>query len=114
MACEYARYLHDRREEVSLDHISEQCRLVCTRGHGQQHLNRLVPQLHWSNRQHTRLSDPGHGSQSVPFRTIPSNVLTKSVNTVSMWSSPASTLIMSELGCGYFLDSKMERKMVNV
>lgn len=32
----------------------------------------------------------------------------------SMWSRPASTVIMSELGFVYFLESTVERKVLNV
>jgi hypothetical protein len=38
----------------------------------------------------------------LPALIVTSNVATNSVNMESTWSSPASTLIMSELGFGYF------------
>ena len=38
----------------------------------------------------------------LPALIVTSNVATNSVNIASTWSSPASTLIMSELGFGYF------------
>jgi len=43
-----------------------------------------------------------------------SNALTKSVNTVSTLSSPASTSIISELGFVYFLASTATRKVFSV
>ena len=45
---------------------------------------------------------------------IPSRVPTNSVKTASMWSRPARTSMMSELGLVYFLGSMAEKKVVRV
>jgi hypothetical protein len=45
---------------------------------------------------------------------MPSRAPTKSVNTVSTWSSPANTAMMSELGFVYFLVRTAEKKLVRV
>lgn len=53
-------------------------------------------------------------SKLFPLRIIRSSAPTKSVKTVSTWSIPASTLMMSELGCAYFFESAEHRNILNV
>lgn len=52
--------------------------------------------------------------QLLPVLIVTSNTATNSVKTASTWSSPAITLIISELGFVYFLGSTAERNAVMV
>lgn len=56
----------------------------------------------------------GPHSLLLPLRIMESNELTKSVKTASIWSRPASTVMISELGFVYFLERTAERKMLRV
>lgn len=63
-------------------------------------------------------ADPPHSMHSNPHvrpvLIVTSSAATKSVNTASTSSSPAITLMISELGFGYFLGSTEARKAVIV
>ena len=106
--------------------VGEKTGLVGTRRNGQCNLHCLFPQAHFvdtlvslslllpERRQASRQAQRAHHSQLLPFRMIESSAPTKSVKTASIWSSPASTAIMSELGFVYFFPSTTTRNVLKV
>lgn len=107
-------HLHDGRKEIPLYQVCQERRLVCARSCSQDNINGFVPYVDYHPVSMAPCTSSRSAARVFPLRIMPSSVPTNSVKIVSIWSRPARTVIMSELGWGYFLERREDRKTVNV
>lgn len=103
--------LHQRREQIPMCKVRHKTRLIGSTGHGDGRFDCFEPYIDCQLVLHILLR---WNIQSFPLRIMPSNTATKSEITWSTSSSPASTVMISELGLVYLFLRTPARKTVKV
>lgn len=96
--------------------VRDEASFVCPAHHRNSSSDSLDTDINWDMALETPTVGYSSGNHSLllPFRIMPSNMATKSEKTRSTSSSPASTVMTSELGLVYFFFKTHARNAVKV